>query len=213
MSKSNKSKSKSVETVVETVTGSMLREYCESSIAARIEALMSLAATDPDGKHDATAKQWASERNSMGASFFDDCATLCNSGTLSLDTLKRALNASDAPVYGFAKIRGTLRALARGTLTGSGISALHYGALLALSDEYAMNDDVCKTIARVAVCSVTGTAPTQRSSSAYALSVLGMIEEQRIGRTGAMRWADTPAAHAMRDAMGAPRDVQKGATL
>ena len=211
MSKSNKSKGSKGTT--STITGETLATFATDSINARISALMTLHSADPEGKHDKTAGQWARELRSMGASFFDGCAALVESGTINADAMRECFNVSDAPVYGFEKLRGTINAMIRSNVSGSGISALHYGMLLALSDEYTMNDDVCKTIARVAVCSVTGTAPTQRSSSAWALSRLGMIDEQRIGRTGAARWADTPAALALRDAMGAPRDVQKGATL
>lgn len=197
-----------------------LEDFTRESIAARIANFLAVADKyDAQGEHKeahdsrSTAKQWADVNRSLSSSFFVDVAALVDKGIIAESTLRDCFNVSDAPVYGFEKLTGTLRAIARGDITGSAISALHYGFLLAMGDDYTSNDDACKTIARVAICSVTGTAPTQRSSSAWAMGKLGIIESEKRGRSGASRFTDSAIARALREAMGTPRDVQKGASL
>jgi hypothetical protein len=172
----------------------------ESALAA-IANFEALALTD--SKHEKTAKQWANElRVTLTPSLYDDAAKLVAAGTIDAATIERALGAlvdvdgKRAPVYGIVKLASIVRSLASGSKHHT-MSDLHRACILALSHDWDTNENVHKGIARECFVSVTGTAPTQRSSSAYALRSLGLIEESTQGRVGLMRWADTDAARAL----------------
>lgn len=172
-----------------------------ASCDAHIAYFADLALVDP--KHEKTAKQWANEQRTLFVpSFFEDCGKVVDAGLVSAENMTRAIgllvdtDGKRAPVYGLAKIAGTIRSLAADAKSGI-VSDLHRAAILALSTEWTANEAIHKAIAKVAFCSPTGTAPTQRSSSAYALRSLGLVEERNEGRTGYMRLADNEGAAAL----------------
>jgi hypothetical protein len=181
-----------------TIDARALESRAIDSARAAIAHFEGLALTD--AKHEKTAKQWANElRVTLTPSLFDDAAKLVAQGDISSATIERALGAlvdvdgKRAPVYGLVKLASIVRSLASGSKHHS-MSDLHRACILALSDDWDTNENVHKGIARECFVSVTGTAPTQRSSSAYALRSLGLIEESTQGRVGLMRWTDSDTA-------------------
>lgn len=188
MSKRNKSE----------VTPDALREIVETSVKRIIAKHDALALTEP--MHAKTSAQWAqSLRCDFTPALYDAAADIVARNIVPADTLREAFSLNDAPVYGMPKLTGTILALSSGALPAlSQFSKLHRAFCATLTSDWVNNREICAGIASRAVCSVTGTAPTQRSSSAYALRVLGIIEERSVGRTGEARYADTPAAHALR---------------
>ena len=177
-----------------------LRDIATRAIAGHIAHFETVAQSDASaGK---TALQWAqSARCDFTGDFFDACVDIAQRGIIAPETIERALSLRDtdgerAPVYGMPKLTATILSLSRGSAHPT-LSKLHRACILSLSRDFRDNGEVCKGIAEYAICSVTGTAPTQRSSSAYALRVLGLIEEKREGRRGAMRWADCEGAQTL----------------
>lgn len=184
-----------------TFDASALMTRSLDSARATVAHFETLALTD--SKHEKTAKQWANEiRVTLTPSLYDDAAKLVNDGVIDAATIERALGSlvdvdgKRAPVYGVVKLASVIRSLASGSKHHS-MSDLHRACILALSNDWDTNENVHKGIARECFVSVTGTAPTQRSSSAYALRSLGLIEESSQGRVGLMRWADNDAARTL----------------
>ena len=170
---------------------------CETHIA------YFLMMAEADAKHEKTAKQWANEQRTLFVpQFFEDCGQVVAAGLVSADNMTRAIGSlvdtdgKRAPVYGLAKIVGTIRSLAADAKSPI-VSDLHRAMILALSTDWTPNEVVHKTIAKLAFCSATGTAPTQRSSSAYALRSLGLLEERNEGRTGYVRLVEGDGAAAL----------------
>lgn len=186
---------------VNAIDAGALMTRSHDAALATIAHFEALALTD--AKHEKTAKQWANElRSTLTPSLYDDAATIVAAGMLDAATIERALGAlvdvdgKRAPVYGVVKLASIIRSLASGSKHHS-VSDLHRACMLALSSGFDTNDSIHRAIARECFCSATGTAPTQRSSSAYALRSLGLIEEQTQGRVGLMRWADSETAQTL----------------
>lgn len=187
-----------------------------ASCDAHIAYFFAMAETD--AKHEKTAKQWMNEQRSLFVpSFFDDCGAVVERGLVSAENMTRAIGSlvdtdgKRAPVYGLPKIVGTIRSLAADAKSGI-VSDLHRATILALSSEWTPNEAIHKAIAKVAFCSPTGTAPTQRSSSAYALRSLGLVEERTEGRVGFMRLADNEGAQALASIIAKSRSHREALT-
>jgi hypothetical protein len=166
-----------------------------------------------------TAKQWENEgRTLLTPAFFDACAHVVNSGIIAPEVMIRAIGRWEdddglrAPVYGVAKIVANIRTLATGEPSRV-MSDLHRALLLSLSFDFQSNDALHKGIAAIAHCSATGTAPTQRSSSAYSLRALALLEEKREGRTGSMRYRECEGSRTLARIVAgsqSQRDIMRG---
>jgi hypothetical protein len=172
-----------------------------ASCEAHIAYFTMMAQTD--AKHEKTAKQWANEQRTLFVpQFFEDCGQVVTAGLVSASDMTRAIGSlvdtggKRAPVYGLAKIVGTIRSLAADAKSPI-VSDLHRAMILALSTEWVTNKEIHETIGKLAFCCPRETAPTQRSTSAYALRSLGLVEERKDGRTKFMRLADNEGAAAL----------------
>ncbi len=133
---------------------------------------------------------------------FDAAIIVAQSGIVAPAIVERAcaLTKPDsderAPVKGIVKLRANFLALANNALPAD-FSMLHWGVCRVLTDSFIVNEDIHKLSSDFTKKSATGTMPTQRSSSAYALRTLGVIEEKGV-RPGYMKWAQCEGANILR---------------
>lgn len=209
-SKSNKPKGFTVET---------LQEHAIASRDAKHASLLAQAGACEDASKARELHVSAAELLRVTApthivAHFNASIAARDVGLVSDEQLRDAWDAFKMPRKGFAKLAANLLTLANGTFKGSSASALHMGFIHALSRDWVISDDMYRFIANYTCDSVSGTAPTQRSSSAASLRALGIIEESKQGKKALARWADTPAANAMREALAsAPSKMPKGSSI
>jgi hypothetical protein len=184
-------------TPAKSVTGdvdAMLARF-SGPMQSNIEALKLV----PNGKGEHCATQWARLRSTLNAAWAGAVVTLRDAGVLSdanitgaVDSLRDA-QGKGAPIYGAQKLIDTIAMLS--SRKGLHVSKLHSAYCTALVAKGSIdNASMCKQIETRAVCAPS-TSATQRSSSAYALRALGIIEETREGAT----LTQTPAANVLRE--------------
>jgi hypothetical protein len=189
---------------VEGAPASTTRDRVLNIMQGIIDAHKARAASLPAGSREQpekTAGQWARLRAQVSQSWADNFDKLRDTGIITGAQHEGAIAALNdttgaGPIYGAQKLVDTVALLA--TRNPVNVSKLHAAYLRTLCDvpmgSDIANDTLAKGIARYAVVSVTGTAPTQRSSSNYAAQALGIVDATRSG----VKMRDCEAARIVR---------------